>query len=90
MPTTRSGLVVAAAISVTDRAEVFVARIASGSTAPLELAEELALDLEVLERGLDHELAGAEVGQLGDDVRRSSAASFSFWVSRPFSTPRER
>jgi len=32
MPTTRSGLVVAAAISVTDSADLFVARIASCET----------------------------------------------------------
>ena len=39
MPTTRLGLLVATAISVTDRLEVFVARTASGATMPSSLAK---------------------------------------------------
>jgi hypothetical protein len=33
----------------------------------VELAEELALDVEVLERGLDHELAAGKVGELSGE-----------------------
>ena len=53
IPTTRSGVVVAAAISVTESADVFVARIVSGRTISLELGEELELRAEVLDDRLD-------------------------------------
>ena len=65
MPTTRSGVCVASAICVTESAEVLVARIAGGGSEAVELAEQLALDLEILEGRLDHELAAREVGELG-------------------------
>ena len=64
IPTTRSGDDVAAAISVTDSAEVFVARTASGSADALELREELPLRLELLDDRLDHEVAVGQVDEL--------------------------
>ena len=91
MPTTRSGVCVASAICVTESAEVFVARIAARRDEAVELAEQLALDLEILEGGLDHELAVRRGRRArSSSVRRPSAASFSSWVSRSFSTPRPR
>ena len=65
MPTTRPAVDVAAAISVTESAEVLVARTASGTADPLELGEELPLRLELLDDRLDHEVAVGEVAELG-------------------------
>ena len=48
---------------------MFVARIASARTTRLERAEELVLDREVLERGLDHDVAVGEVGELGGQLQ---------------------
>ena len=91
MPTTRSGRVVAAAISVTESAEVFVARIASGAADPVELGEELPLRAELLDDRLDHEVAVGQVAELGREReprrRASSRAPCSSW---PFSTLRVR
>ena len=69
IPTTRSGVDVAAAISVTDSADVFVARIASGRVMRLELGEQLELGLEILDDRLDHEVAVGEVGEVGRDAQ---------------------
>ena len=56
---------VAAAIAVTDSADVLVARIVSAPADPLELGEERLLRLELLDDRLDHEVAVGEVGELG-------------------------
>ncbi len=61
MPTTRLGLIVATAISVTGSEEVFVARIASSATIASSLREDLLLEVEVLGHRLDDELAVLEV-----------------------------
>ena len=53
------GVLQAAAILVIGMPEVFEARIASGRDLPLELGEQLLLELELLGRRLDHELTPA-------------------------------
>ncbi len=50
---------------MTESADVFVARIASLCDSLLELTEQLVLDLEVFERGFDHDVAAGKVGQVG-------------------------
>ena len=60
IPTTRSGEAVAAAISVTESAEVFVARIASGRQIRSSSANSSTLRLELLDDRLDHEVAARE------------------------------
>ena len=57
MPTTRDGAAVAAAISVTDREEVFVARMQSSPKCSAACGEDRRLDVEVLQDGLDDERA---------------------------------
>ena len=65
IPITRSGRSVASAICETESADVFVARIASGRRDPVELGEQLALRLELLDDRLDHEVAVREVADVG-------------------------
>ena len=50
-------------MSETERADVFVARTASGPRDPVELGEQLALRLELLDDRLDDEIAVGEVGR---------------------------
>ena len=65
MPTTRSGVCVAVGdLRDRERRRVGGQDRGRGDEA-VELAEQLALDLEVLEGGLDHELAVRQVGELG-------------------------
>ena len=64
-PMTRPGLELAVEISVTDRHEVLVARIASGADDRVELAEDRLLGLQRLDDGLDHEVGGGEVLERG-------------------------
>ena len=65
MPTTRSGVCVAVG-DLRDRERRGVRGEDRGRRdEAVELAEELALDLEILEGRLDHELAVREVGELG-------------------------
>ena len=56
MPTTRLGRWVATEISVTDSEEVLVARIASRLADPVQLGEDLLLEVEVLGHRLDDEV----------------------------------
>ena len=73
MPTTRSGSGTPAAISVTGSEEVLVARIASGpQTLAASDREQLALQLEVLGRRLDHQVAAGEVVELGDGAQAAA------------------
>ena len=65
MPTTRSGRAVAAAISVTESAEVFVARIASGRQIRSSSAKSSRFGAELLDDRLDDEVAAGEVVELG-------------------------
>ena len=64
-PTTLSGRSVATAISTTGRVEVLVARMAPGLHDAVELGEQGGLDREVLDHGLDDQVA---VGQVADLV----------------------
>ena len=48
---------------------MFVARIASSETTRFERPEEVVLDGEVFERRLDHELAAAELRQVGRQLK---------------------
>ena len=63
-PTTRSGPGTPAAIALTSSDDVFVASTASSAHHGGERAEQRALDLEVLRRGLDDHVARREVGEL--------------------------
>ncbi len=63
MPTTRSGWGTSAAIALTGSEEVLLARIACGPQASGQRGEQLALQLEVLGRRLDDEVAIAEVAE---------------------------
>ncbi len=60
MPTTRSGLLAAAAIAVTSSEEVLLASTQSALDDLRELRVELVLELDALGHGLDHELARRE------------------------------
>ena len=71
MPTTRCGCLVASAISDTDNADVFVARIASGRVTRSSSAKISPLQLELLERRLDHEVT---VGKIGEVCRERQAS----------------
>ena len=68
-PTTRSGCSRPDAISVIDNDDVLVARTASGLDVLLDLGEDLLLDLDLLEHGLDHEVGVGErvLGQRAGD-----------------------
>ncbi len=91
IPTTRSGRPVTSAISVTESADVLVARIASGASRRIELLEDGRLGRDVLDHGLDHEVAAGERAEVGGEREPSRAiASFCSAVIRPFSTPRLR
>ncbi len=57
MPMKRSGRSVEAASRVIEIDEVLVARMASGFSAGAQVGEDLALDLFLLGRGLDHQIA---------------------------------
>src|SRR6266542_6941350 len=43
---------------------------------PLQLGEKLALDAEVLESGLDHDLERGKVGELGDECQATEGLVF--------------
>ena len=73
MPMNCSGRSVEAASRVIEIDEVLVPRIASGLEKRAELGEDLALDLLVLDRRLDHEVAVAEARQAV--ARRGCAAA---------------
>ena len=60
-PMTRPGWALAVEISVTLRLEVLVARIASGFTIGLEVAEDRLLDLDRLDHRLDDEVGVGQV-----------------------------
>ena len=62
MPITRPGCDVAAEISVTDKDEVLVASTASGRTISSSCWKIAALQIQVLDNRLDHEIAVLEVG----------------------------
>ena len=67
MPQTRSRCFSERAIEAMRIDEVFEARMQSGADDGLELAEQLLLDLEVLEHRLDDDVAALEVlERLGD------------------------
>ena len=89
MPTRRWGRSREEAISVTERADVFVARTASGADHGLDAPEQVLLDGEILEHGLDHEVA---VGERRDVVDRLEQPEHALLVllgrAAPFSTPR--
>ena len=69
---------------------MFVARMAGGGHDPVQLAEELSLDLEVLEGGLDHELARAQVGELGRQREPAECGIFLLLGQAPlFDAPGE-
>ena len=78
MPTTRAGVATADAISVTESAEVFVARMASGADDRLELREERELRVELLDDGFDDEVASVEGRRA-----RSSATAARARLARP-------
>ena len=84
-PTTRPGSRVDAAISATDRLEVFVARIAAGSHDRVEPAEDLALEVQPFRDGLDHELRGGQVVERGGEADRGPSSCLR---SSPASLPR--
>ena len=71
MPTTRSGVETAPAISVTDSADVFVASTASAPADLLERGEQLLLRRELLDDRLDHDVAVGERRQTSVVVDRS-------------------
>ena len=56
----RSGCFIAAAMAVTDSEEVLVTSVAVGATTASRSVEELALDLQVFDHGLDHQVAAGE------------------------------
>ena len=66
MPITRSGRCVAAASDVIGIEDVFDARIAVGREHRVGAAEDVLLDLEVLDHGLDHEVGGRDLVDGGD------------------------
>ena len=59
-PTTRSGCCRFSAIAVTDSEEVLVSSTQVSDDDGLDLGEDLLLDLEVLEDGLDHDVGVGE------------------------------
>ena len=88
IPQTRSGPGTPAAIAVTESEEVLVARIASSPQTSARRAEQLALHLQVLRRGLDHQLAAREVVEpLAELQPRSPPRSASASLHRPRSAP---
>ena len=64
-PMKRSGRLVAVISSVTEMDEVLVAKIASFFTMRVELRVGLALLVDVLDDGLDHDVAVGEVLHVG-------------------------
>ena len=84
MPTMRPGCFIPAASEVIDSDDVFDARIASGATTTLELAKELALDVEVLDDRLDDEL-GAD--QVAERVHRGRSGRSPHRLRRASSLP---
>ncbi len=95
MPTTRSGWGTPAAISVTRSEEVLLAKTGSGPSASARLGEDLALQLQLLRRGLDQQLAAAQLTRLRARSRPASAAALrlrprsSVRARRPWRAPRE-
>ena len=64
MPTTRSGVDVADAISVTESADVFVASTVSARQMRSSSRKSSCFGLELLDDRLDHEVAVGEIGEL--------------------------
>ena len=64
-PRQRSGRALAAAIAVTEMAEVLVASTASLAADAVERREQLTLGADLLGDRLDHELAAGERGEIG-------------------------
>ena len=89
MPMKRSGRSVAAASRVIEIDEVLVASIASGLQHRVERVEDLALQRLVLGRGLDDEVAVAEILEAAAGLMRPSAAWRSASVIAPFETWRD-
>ena len=87
MPTMRSGVDVADAISVTESADVFVASTASARQTRSSSREQLLLRAELLDDRLDHDVAVGEVGELASSARGGRCRTLSIW---PFSTLRVR
>ena len=65
IPTTRSGVEVAPAISVTESADVFVASTASGRQTRSSSANSSRFGLELLDDRLDHDVAVGERREVG-------------------------
>ena len=63
MPTTRPGCFNPAASAVIDSDDVLDARIASGDHHHFQFAQQLALDVEILDDRLDHQLRADEVAE---------------------------
>ena len=83
MPMKCSGRSVDAASRVIEIDEVLVARIASGLSDGQSVGEDLALDVFLLGRGLDHEIAIAESRRIVPaGLMRASAALRSSSVMR--------
>ena len=55
-----------------------------GRDEPVELLEELALDLQILEGSLDHEPAGAELGDVGDERQAAERRVLLVLAQAPF------
>ena len=84
-PTRRSGCASFAPISSTDSEEVLVARIASSATICLDLAEHLLLDADLLEDGLDDEVAVRVFGLVGRSVTSARSRFAASPSRRPLS-----
>ena len=87
-PTMRCGRPEAVPISPIEKDEVLLAKIVVGLQTPLSSLEELLLDVEVLDDGLDHEVAVGQVlearacrGRGRRRRRRRRATTFSFSTS---------
>ncbi len=77
IPTTRSGLRAPSAISVIESEEVFEAKMkAPRAGNPLDFAQRLALQLKAFGHGLDEEVAGGGLFEVGRaaDVREHAVA----------------
>src|SRR5215203_601951 len=90
MPRTRSRRVVAAAISVTERAEVFVARIASSAVMRSSSAKSsrFGFSSSTIASTIRSQSARSATSVVSE--RRPTAASRAAWSSCPFSTLRVR
>ena len=87
-PAKRCGVLSFAAIVVTDKEDVFVARMQSGADDSFELGEKLALRIEILDDRFDHDVASFELVESIGDLDAREAASASSRVVLPFSAAR--